>query len=50
MPPNFDVGFPLLRQTLKHLSQVPTDLTKYRFLPILWNENNVILTLPPAVI
>lgn len=45
----FDPDLLLLRQTPHHLSKLLSDLPDYRLLPVLRNEHNVILTLPPAV-
>ncbi len=46
----FDPALLLLRQTLQYAPQIPTDLPKYRFLPVFRYENYVVLTLPTTVI
>ena len=47
--PFLDPALPLLRKTPEYLSQLPAYLTKYRFLPELRNDHDVLLTLPTAV-
>jgi hypothetical protein len=48
--PFLDHALSLLRQPSEHFAQLLPDRSKYRLLPILRDENNVILTLPTTVI
>ena len=37
-------------QTVEYIGQFPSNLTENRLPPVLWNENDMVLTLPSGVI